>query len=61
MQAPEVTVRVPDISSLPFLLRPTLANLAVGHMLNGFDRLVAGAKHVSRRFGLERLARSFLR
>jgi cyclopropane-fatty-acyl-phospholipid synthase len=27
MQAPEVTVRVPDISSLPFLLRPTLANL----------------------------------
>jgi len=30
--SPAVTVKVPDVSSLPFLLRPTLANLGRGYV-----------------------------
>lgn len=43
------------------LLRPTLANLAVGHALAGFDASVGIAKRGVRRFGLETLARRLRR
>lgn len=45
MQAPEVTVTVPDVSSLPYLLKPTLANL--GHAyVEGRLQVEGGAKAV---------------
>lgn len=43
------------------LLRPTLANLAVGHLLTGFDAAVALAKRVAAAAGLSKLARRALR
>lgn len=43
------------------LLRPTLPNLLIGHALRAFDGVVALAKAVAVRTGLERLARSLLR
>mgnify|MGYP003631952095 CR=1 FL=1 len=43
------------------LLRPSLANLLVGHALNGFDRTVAIAKTAARGLRVEKLARAFLR
>jgi CelD/BcsL family acetyltransferase involved in cellulose biosynthesis len=43
------------------LLRPTPANLAIGHALRAFDGAVALAKAMAARTGLERLARSRLR
>ena len=36
-QAPEVTVRVPHVSSLPFLLKPTLANLGRAYVEGRLD------------------------
>lgn len=43
------------------LVRPTLANLAVGHALGAFDAGVALAKRAARATGAERLARTLLR
>jgi CelD/BcsL family acetyltransferase involved in cellulose biosynthesis len=43
------------------LVRPTLANLAVGHALGVFDACVALAKQAARATGAERLARTLLR
>jgi cyclopropane-fatty-acyl-phospholipid synthase len=36
-QAPEVTVKVPHVSSLPFLLKPTLANLGKAYVEGRLD------------------------
>jgi CelD/BcsL family acetyltransferase involved in cellulose biosynthesis len=43
------------------LVRPTLANLAVGNLLNGFDDGVAGVKRIASALRLEKLARTFTR
>jgi CelD/BcsL family acetyltransferase involved in cellulose biosynthesis len=40
------------------LLRPTLANLAIGHSLTGFDAAVAAAKPAVAALGLSKLARA---
>ena len=45
LQAPEVTVTVPHVSSLPFLLKPTLANLGSAYV-EGRLQVEGGAKAV---------------